>query len=53
MFRRLLFLMITALLLVSCHESFNSIYEDVVERDPNVVPPEEVDMKKVNILPTL
>ena len=53
MFIRLLLLMITAVLMASCHESFNSIYEDVVEPDPNVVPPEVVDLRNVNILPTL
>ncbi len=53
MFRRLLLLITTAVLMASCHESFNSIYEDVVEPDPNVVPPEVVDLRNVNILPTL
>ena len=41
------------MLVASCHESFNIIYEDVVEKDPNVIPPENVDIRKVNILPTL
>ncbi len=38
--------------MISCSESYNSIYEDVEEPDPNVVPPGGVDMTKVNILPT-
>lgn len=42
-----------AIAMVSCSESFNSIYEDVEEKDPNVVPPEELNLKNVNILPTL
>lgn len=53
MFRRLLVLTVSVLLLTSCHESFNSIYEEVEEHDPNVVPPEVIDLKNVNILPTL
>lgn len=52
-FKRLFMLMFMMMFITSCHESFNKIYEDIEEQDPNVVPPEEVDMKKVNILPTL
>ena len=53
MLRRLIILILGTMLVASCHESFNIIYEDVVEKDPNVIPPEEVDIRKVNILPTL
>lgn len=53
MFKRLVILFLGTLLVASCHESFNTIYEDVVENDPNVFPSEEVDTRKVNILPTL
>lgn len=53
MFKRLVILLLGTLLVASCHESFNTIYEEVIENDPNVVPPEEVDTRKVNILPTL
>lgn len=53
MLRRLIILILGTMLVASCHESFNIIYEDVVEKDPNVIPPENVDIRKVNILPTL
>ncbi|MBR5575748.1 MAG: hypothetical protein IKW22_00475 [Bacteroidaceae bacterium] len=53
MLRRLIILILGTMLVASCHESFNIIYEDVVQKDPNVIPPEEVDIRKVNILPTL
>ncbi len=39
--------------MLSCSESFNKIYEEVEEKDPSVVPPGEVDLSNVNILPTL
>lgn len=53
MFKRILILLAYILLLTSCHESYNSIYEDIEEKDPNVESPEEVDVRKVKILPTL
>lgn len=53
MIRRLLILSVGMCLFASCNESFNSIYEEIEEQDPNVVPPEIVDGNKVNILPTL
>ena len=53
MLKRLIILILGAMLVASCHESFNTIYEDVVEKDPNVISPEDVDIRKVNILPTL
>ena len=53
MLKRVLMLFFGMALMVSCNESFNSIYEDVEEKDPNVVPPGQADLKNVNILPTL
>lgn len=53
MSRHLLILLSCLLLLASCHESYNAIYEEVVEDDPNVESPEIIDERKVNILPTL
>lgn len=53
MLKRIFILLAHILLLTSCHESYNSIYEEIEEKDPNVVSPEDVDVRKVNILPTL
>ena len=53
MLRRLIILLFGICLFASCNESFNSVYEDIEEQDPNVQPPEIVDGNKVNILPTL
>lgn len=48
-----IFTLLSLLLLVACGESYNSIYEDVVEVDPNVNPVEGENLRKVRILPTL
>lgn len=53
MLKKVLILFFGAALIASCNESFNSIYEEIEEPDPNVVPPGEVDLRNVNILPTL
>lgn len=49
----IIFTLLSLLLLVACGESYNSIYEDVVEVDPNVNPVEGENLRKVRILPTL
>lgn len=51
--QNIILLLLTSLLLVACGESYNSIYEDVVEVDPNVKPVEGENLNKVRILPTL
>lgn len=53
MLKKVFIYILGSIAMVSCNESFNSIYEDIEEKDPNVVPPEDVDMRNVNILPTL
>lgn len=51
--QNIILLLLTSLLLVACGESYNSMYEDVVEVDPNVKPVEGESLKKVRILPAL
>ncbi len=53
MLKNILTLFFGAFLMLSCSESFNSIFEDVEVQDPNVVPPGGVDLTNVSILPTL
>ena len=53
MLRKTIIAIIGALLLTSCSQSYDLLYEEVAEWDRNVVSPEEFDIHKVLILPTL
>lgn len=53
MLRKTIIAIIGALLLTSCSQSYDLLYEEVAEWDCNVVSPEEFDIHKVLILPTL
>ena len=52
MLRKTIIAIIGALLLTSCSQSYDLLYEEVAEWDRNVVSPEEFDIHKVLILPT-
>ena len=52
MLRKTIIAIIGALLLTSCSQSYDVLYEEVAEWDRNVVSPEEFDIRKVLILPT-
>lgn len=53
MLRKTIIAIIGVLLLTSCSQSYDLLYEEVAEWDRNVVSPEEFDIHKVLILPTL
>lgn len=52
MLKKAIIAIIGALLITSCSQSYDVLYEEVAEWDRNVISPEEFDIHKVLILPT-